>query len=325
MNEKALVQIEQALRENITRSTLINRDSVRLFHSRGYHYSEINSLSIDYFFPVVLFTFFEAPEERELMKLNQLLVSIFSEYADAQGVDIESLLVGTFVQARYEKGAPIRHLWGEEPDTFFAKRHDQVFKLSFHQQNIGFFLDMEPARNWLESVAKENTVLNLFSYTCAFSVVARAAGATSVVNIDMSQRALNVGKDNHKINQLSLENIKFLAHDIFKSWGKLTKLGPYDIVIIDPPSYQKGSFIASKDYQKVLKRMPRLVKPNGYVLACLNAPEIDDAQFEQQVVENLPDFTIEKKLAASPFFPEARQRGLKMLVFKRSANAMVEQ
>ena len=76
----------------------------------------------------------------------------------------------------------------------------------------------------------------------AFSVAAMAGGATQVVNLDMARAALSRGRDNHRLNQHDLSQVVFLGHDLFKSWGKVAKYGPYDLIIIDPPSFQRGSF-----------------------------------------------------------------------------------
>ena len=51
----------------------------------------------------------------------------------------------------------------------------------------------------------------------------------------------------------------FLTHDIFSTWGKITRSGPYGLVIVDPPSYQKGSFVATKDYARLMRRLPDLL------------------------------------------------------------------
>nr|WP_315980158.1 class I SAM-dependent methyltransferase [Aliamphritea spongicola] len=142
-------------------------------------------------------------------------------------------------------------------------------------QNSGLFLDMREGRRWVQQHAEGARVLNLFAYTCGFSVAALAGGAEKVVNLDMSSPALNTGRENHRLNDHDLSRVKFFAHDLFRSWGKLKREGPYDLVVIDPPSFQKGSFVATKDYLKVLRRLPELTGENAKVLSCLNSPELD--------------------------------------------------
>jgi 23S rRNA (cytosine1962-C5)-methyltransferase len=131
---------------------------------------------------------------------------------------------------------------GAVPDPHVVAEHGlQYYVKVLQNQNHGFFLDMAPGRAWVQHNAKDCRVLDLFAYTCAFSVAAMAGGATEVIDIDMAGGALQTGQRNHDLNQnrfpssssstsssssSSSMTTRFLAHDIFKSWGKLTRLGP---------------------------------------------------------------------------------------------------
>jgi 23S rRNA (cytosine1962-C5)-methyltransferase len=164
-------------------------------------------------------------------------------------------------------------------------------------------------------------VLNLFAYTCAFSVVALQAGAAQVINVDMSHGALGIGKQNHVLNGLT-SGASFLPHDIFNSWGKLTRSGPYDLVIFDPPSYQKGSFVATKDYARLLRRLPDLVVPGGHALLCLNAPELGESFLREQLAVQAPGFTCVQRLPNPPAFADVSpDRALKVLVVQAPSAA----
>ena len=102
--------------------------------------------------------------------------------------------------------------------------------------------------------------------------VCQKAGAKEVINIDMNKNVLKVGQKNHSINNLDLKGVKFLPKNILKSFSKIKQLAPYDIIIIDPPSFQKGSFIAIKDYQKILKRINEWANKNATLIAYVNSP-----------------------------------------------------
>jgi 23S rRNA (cytosine1962-C5)-methyltransferase len=157
-------------------------------------------------------------------------------------------------------------------------------------------------------------VLNLFAYTGAFSVVALQAGARRVVNVDMSQGALGIARQNHARNGVTA-GAAFLAHDIFNSWGKLTRGGPYDLVILDPPSHQKGSFVAAKDYPRLARRLPDLLAPGGHALVCLNAPEIGPAFLHDILQAEAPALRFVLRLANPPAFADVSpERALKVLV-----------
>jgi 23S rRNA (cytosine1962-C5)-methyltransferase len=176
---------------------------------------------------------------------------------------------------------------------------------------------MEPGRQWIEQHAANKRVLNLFAYTCAFSVIAIGAGAEKVVNVDMSSAALNLGRANHQLNGLAKNKSEFVAENILKSWSRVKKPGPYDVVIIDPPSYQKGSFVAEKDYGKVIRRLPELMPDGGLVLACLNAPELSEGFLKQQFIEQCPQAIFIERLRPHPDFPDVDpEQQLKLLVYK---------
>ena len=239
-------------------------DSYRLFHGRGKTVPGLEFVCIDFFQPLLLLTCYQEPPVNWLDEFLQQTTPLLSPHIQA-----------VLVQHRYVAGAPAEVIWGQLPEQTYARRGELQFVLHpGQQQNTGFFLDMEPGRRWLEQQAAGKRVLNLFAYTCAFSVVAIAAGAEKVVNVDMSSRALQIGRDNHMLNQLNKKSSEFLAENILKSWGRIKKRGPYDIVILDPPSYQPGSFVAQKDYVRLVRRLPELMPQGGLVLACLNAPEL---------------------------------------------------
>lgn len=281
-------------------------DSYRIFHGRGRTYPGLEFITIDFFQPVILITFFAEPPPPWLEELTASARPLFDK------VNTVCLL-----QRRYQAGAPSEILWGELPSQVYAQRKNLKFLLHLaQQQNAGFFLDMEPGRQWLEQRAAGKRILNLFAYTCAFSVVAVAANAERVVNVDMSSAALNLGRTNHLLNGLDKARSEFLAENILKSWGRIKKRGPYDLVIIDPPSYQKGSFVAEKDYAKVLRRLPELMPSGGLILACLNAPELDVDFLKEQFTEYCASAQFVERLPAHADFPDVDPaQQLKLLIY----------
>lgn len=282
-------------------------DSVRLFHGRGQCYPGLAFATLDFFQPVLLLTLFAEPP-------SGWLAEVCAQVAALMPAPAEALVV----QRRYLPGASSETLLGQAPEALFARRGPLRFALNpLAQQNIGYFLDMEPGRQWLEALAPGKRVLNLFAYTCAFSVVAVKAGAGQVVNVDMSKRALAQGRDNHHLNGLDKTRSLFLPEQILKSWSRIKKRGPYDIVIFDPPSYQPGSFVATRDYAKLARRVPELLPAGGDILACLNAPELAPDFLQRVFAEECPGAELQGRLPPSPDFPDSNPaQQLKLLHYR---------
>lgn len=285
-------------------------DSRRLIHGRGKTIPGCEQVNVDWFEPVLLITLYEPINVKSW---PQVLTPLLMD---------RPLVAAVLVQHRYEKTCPTGLAFGQLPGDFFAKRGHLQFHLSFFkQQNVGFFLDMEPGRQWLEQRCAGKSVLNLFAYTCAFSAVAADAGAGSVVNVDMSSAALSMGRKNHEINGLVDCNVSYMKEDILKSWGRIRKRGPYDIVIFDPPSFQKGSFIAAKDYAKLVRRIPQLCAPQADVLACLNAPELGEDFIESIFDTHIPGMCTITRLESHEDFPDIDpDRSLKLFHCRYRAN-----
>lgn len=297
------------LAEKIRTQTQI--DSYRVFHGRGRTFPGLEFVTVDFFQPAVLITLFFEPPAHWLDELIAQMLPLFAA--------TPSVLV---VQRRYISNAPSEIIWGELPESIYARRRNSLFNLHLaQQQNSGFFLDMESGRHWLEQHAAGKRVLNLFAYTCAFSIVAIDAGAEKVVNVDMSSAALNLGRANHQLNNLAKNKSEFVAENILKSWSRVKKPGPYDLVIIDPPSYQKGSFIAEKDYAKVIRRLPELIPAGGLVLACLNAPELSEGFLKQLFIEQCPQAEFVERVKPHEDFPDVDpEQQLKLLVYQFPAS-----
>jgi 23S rRNA (cytosine1962-C5)-methyltransferase len=148
-------------------------------------------------------------------------------------------------------------------------------------------------------------VLNLFAYSCSFSVAALAGGATQVVNLDMNRGALELGKTNHLLNDIDLRKASFLSLEFFRSLSKLRKIGPFDLVICDPPASQGKSFTAEQHWPKLIRTLPSLVSSGGEVLACLNAPTLGPDYLDKLFKETIPDAEKIDLFTPGEDFPEA--------------------
>jgi len=286
----------------------------RLFHGRGRCWPGLEQLTVDWLQGVVLVSLFKEPEPQQLEDLKQRLMAI-TQSAEWQSSGAHTLLL----QHRYLLQSTTEWLLGDALEEMTITEGGLHYRVDLgRKQNAGLFLDMRYGRNWVRANAEGKRVLNLFAYTCGFSVAAIEGGATQVVNLDMSSSALSRGRDNHRLNGHDVSKVTFLGHDLFKSWGKVIGKGPYDLVIIDPPSFQKGSFLLTKDYQRVLRRLPELLTPEGTVLACMNDPALGSDFLIEGVTRESPSLRFVQRLENPPEFPDAdAECGLKALVFQQ--------
>ncbi|PSV58977.1 class I SAM-dependent methyltransferase [Photobacterium sp. GB-3] len=287
----------------------------RLFHGRGRCWQGLEQITVDWLQGQVLVSLFKEPSPEFLAELTTLLNKL-TKTAEWQNSGATSLLL----QHRDREGSPMDVMWGDTSEYQDVIESGLVYKLDLgRKQNNGLFLDMRFGRDWVREQAAGKRVLNLFAYTCGFSVAAIAGGAEHVVNLDMAKAALSRGRDNHHLNKHDLKKVSFLGHELFKSWGKVRKYGPYDLIIIDPPSFQKGSFALTKDYQKILRRLPELLTENGTVLACVNDPSITSTFLIEGMAAEAPELVFEKRLDNPPEFKDIEpEGGLKALVFQRN-------
>lgn len=267
----------------------------RLFHGRGHSFAGYEDLLIDYFPPVLLVTLYQKRPQTWLEELTNMLITTLPDQPQA-----------ILLQERFLPNGPYRLLRGSLPENIEAREAGLSFRLRLGEaQNIGFFPDMAVGRELVRQRSAGKRVLNLFAYSCSFSVAALAGGASQVVNLDMNRGALELGKGNHQLNNIDLRKASFLPLEFFRSLSKLKKIGPFDLVICDPPAAQGKSFTAEQHWPKLLRTLPKLVSSGGEVLACLNAPHLGPDYLDALFAETLP--TAEKLGMFTPGedFPEA--------------------
>ena len=311
MNNETQININIEKLREIILNNLENKNEElkRVFHGRGNAYDDYNYLVVDSINDILLATLFTQVDESIEKDLVNLLDEIYATK------EFKTLVI----QRRYKKDNLNEIRRGKVSLNAVAIENALKYKINFSNQNIGIFADMKIGREFIQSICKDKNVLNLFSYTCAFSVAAIKAGASKVVNVDMSKPSLTIGRENHHLNNQDTKKVKFMPYDILKSWSRIKKEGPYDIIIIDPPSFQKGSFAATKDYEKIIKRLNELAANNCTVLSCLNAPELDSEFIKNIFKEFANGFNYEKRLENLDTFPAIdSEKALKNLVFKRS-------
>lgn len=278
----------------------------RVFHGRGHMFEGLEHINLDWYPPVLLLTGYS--EIAEVESLAEALIDL----------DQHQQIKGLTYQLRSSRGATSQVLWGEAIDTTVVVENNIKYEVQPGvNQNAGLFLDMRPLRGWLKDYSKDKNVLNLFAYTCSLSVAALEGGARQVVSVDMSKPSIQWGTRNHELNQHELRQVRAMPHNLFKSWGRLQQYGRYDTIIIDPPTRQRGSFDAEKDYGAVLKKLHKLVHPNADVIASLNSPYLGSDFLPNLMQRHQSKFRLVGEFPVSPEFVDRfPERALKLYHFK---------
>jgi 23S rRNA (cytosine1962-C5)-methyltransferase len=311
-NASTLMPLTNAIKELTL--TEDDTEAKRIFHGRGGLYEGCEHVTLDWFPPVWLLT-------SHLKKISEFELKTIQRDLEEQfpmGNSVSRMNLVYQHRAKNASETTSTVVSGEVPELHVVTENGMKFLVQLLRgQNQGIFLDMKTGREWVKNHAKGKKVLNLFAYTCGFSVAALAGGATEVINVDMARGPLKIGQRNHELNGLQ-QGARFLTHDIFKTWGKIRKMGPYDLIVVDPPSFQKGSFVAKKDYQRILRRIPDFLHTDGFAVICLNAPELDSAWLKQEVEHAAPELEFVMRLEnPKTFLVKDTERALKVLIYKK--------
>lgn len=321
----------RSIHQSSIRSSLNSTEAFRVFHGRGGCYPGCEHLTLDWFPPVWVLTSFQ---NKPLSKQDLTVVDkALQDQWKAPPTTISTPLTWVYQSRGNQANVTTTVMTGTIPDPHVVTENGCQYSIQTTaddggRKHRGLFLDMVNGRKWIQENSGNKKILNLFSYTCGFSIAALAAQepAKEVINMDKVAGVLKLGQRNHDLNGIASGKARFLSHDIFKSWGKLKRLGPYDIVVVDPPSFQKGSFVASKDYGKLIRRLPGLLTTTtkGNVLLCLNAPELGVKWLEEQVTENAPRLTLVKRIHNPDSFPVIDEdRALKVLLYEMEAEDVI--
>ena len=177
-------------------------------------------------------------------------------------------------------GAIDGYLWGRcaERDNVVLE-NGLKFKVNWEEgQKTGFFIDQRVNRDLVRQYSKGRKVLNTFCYTGGFSVAALAGGATEVVSIDLSERAVKLADENVRLNfgeaaphqAIACNAVEYLK-DIDSS---------YDLIILDPPAFAKHHKVlgnALQGYKKINARALEKIRPGGilFTFSCSQAVSRD--------------------------------------------------
>ncbi|MFJ8217294.1 class I SAM-dependent rRNA methyltransferase [Bacillus cereus] len=150
---------------------------------------------------------------------------------------------------------------------------------------VGVFLDQRNVRKQIrDKYATGRTVLNMFSYTGAFSVFAALGGASKTTSVDLANRSLSKTIEQFSVNEVDYEAQDIIVEDVFLYFKYAAKKKmKFDMVVLDPPSFarsKKYTFSAAKDYKNLLKETIAITENNGVIVASTNCSAFDMKKFK---------------------------------------------
>lgn len=185
-------------------------------------------------------------------------------------------------RAPAESSSPTPRAGRAQPEALTVIEYDVRFEVRpYDGFSTGLFLEHRDHRRALAERGVTR-VLNLFAYTCAFSVRMAASGA-HVTNVDVSARYLDWGRRNHALNQVEPGRVRYSRMDAmaYLAYAARHPEERFDLVVLDPPTFGAGDprrgvkpWKATVDYPKLLAAAAKVLTPGGAVFAATNTREL---------------------------------------------------
>ncbi|QDP01388.1 class I SAM-dependent methyltransferase [Thalassotalea sp. PS06] len=196
------------------------------------------------------------------------------------------------VEVRKKEGLELTRGWIKAPSdnspVATIQEHDVKIEVNVETgHKTGFYLDQRDSRRAAGRYAKGKSILNCFSYTGTFSLHCAKHGAKKVVNVDVSDTAIELSKKNLQLNDISEEQVEHVQADVFKLLRKYREQGTrFDMVILDPPKFAESKAQlngACRGYKDINMLAMQLLKPNG-ILLTFSCSGLMEASLFQKVV-----------------------------------------
>ena len=248
----------------------------RLFNQEG---DGFGGLVVDLYGDYAVFSWYNSYVYQIRQTISEAFRQVFPEVLGAyekirfKGLDYESA-----------------HVYGQEAPDFFTVLENGVLYQVFMNDGLmtGIFLDQHEVRGSLvDGLAMGKSLLNMFSYTAAFSVAAAMGGASQTTSVDLAKRSRELSQAHFKANGISTDAHRFIVMDVFEYFKYAKRKGlTYDVIVLDPPSFarnKKQTFSVAKDYHKLISQSLEILNPGGIIIASTNAANVSRQKFTEQI------------------------------------------
>lgn len=248
----------------------------RLFNQEG---DGFGGLTVDLYGDYAVFSWYNSYVYQIRQTISEAFRQVFPEVLGAyekirfKGLDYESA-----------------HVYGQEAPDFFTVLENGVLYQVFMNDGLmtGIFLDQHEVRGSLvDGLAMGKSLLNMFSYTAAFSVAAAMGGASQTTSVDLAKRSRELSQAHFQANGISTDDHRFIVMDVFEYFKYAKRKGlTYDMIVLDPPSFarnKKQTFSVAKDYHKLISQSLEILNPGGIIIASTNAANVSRQKFTEQI------------------------------------------
>ena len=248
----------------------------RLFNQEG---DGFGGLTVDLYGDYAVFSWYNSYVYQIRQTISEAFRQVFPEVLGAyekirfKGLDYESASV-----------------YGQEAPDFFTVLENGVLYQVFMNDGLmtGIFLDQHEVRGSLvDGLAMGKSLLNMFSYTAAFSVAAAMGGASQTTSVDLAKRSRELSQAHFQANGISTGDHRFIVMDVFEYFKYAKRKGlTYDVIVLDPPSFarnKKQTFSVAKDYHKLISQSLEILNPGGIIIASTNAANVSRQKFTEQI------------------------------------------
>ncbi len=178
---------------------------------------------------------------------------------------------------------------------------------------VGLFLDMRLGWAAVAARAAGRRMLNLFSYTGAFSVHAAKAGATEMVAVDLAAKAHARARRNYELSDLDPRGLDAMATDVVKALDRFAeRKRAFDLIVCDPPTFSHGpagQFQVARDLAALAEKSTRVLAPGGLLVFATNSTKVSSAELDRSLAEGGAvagaDLRIVERVGLPPDFPVA--------------------
>ena len=285
----------RVLRANFYQDELTT--AFRLFNGEG---DGLGGLTIDFYNGFAVFSWY-----------NQFIYSQKKAIVKAFQVVFPDIK-GAYEKLRFSDAAlESQHIFGEEAAEPLLVMENSVTYATYLNEGLmtGIFLDQKNVRGALANgLAVGKSVLNMFSYTGAFSVAAAVGGAKQTTSVDLAKRSLEKTRQQFEVNGLDLTQQKIYVMDVFSyfNYAKKKKL-TYDLIVLDPPSFArngKKTFTVAKNYGELVEDAVDRLENNGILICSTNAANVSAQKFHQIVLSALTKSDVAFELLKTEHLPD---------------------